>query len=458
MTHKLSGVERIDSAAHLHPFSSIEQVLDEGPTIIASGAGCVLKDAAGNSLYDAAAGLWCVNVGHARTEIADAINRQVRTLSYFHSFNGMGNEPAARLAARVLELAPPEMRRVFFGNSGSDANDTTVKLVWYYNNLRGKPQKKKIIARTRAYHGVTVMAGSLTGLPGVHRLFDLPLAAVRHVSCPDNYRFPERGADFYAQELEELIRAEGPETVAAFFAEPVMGTGGVLVPPDGYFAAIADVLRRHDVLLVSDEVITGFGRIGSWFGSQKFGFTPDLITCAKGLTSNYIPMSAVLIGEKVWSEIETKRATAGVFGHGFTTSAHPVAAAAGLANLKILENEGLLARSERMGERLLERVRSKLAEHPLVGDIRGCGLMVGIEFVADKPTKRSFNPAVGVARLIQRAALEEGVLVRALPMNDVIALSPPLTIDEATIDQIAGRLAAAVSKAQVRIPAGAIGG
>lgn len=455
MTRKLADVERADSAAHLHPFSSVEQILEEGPTIIASGTGCVLKDAAGNSLYDAAAGLWCVNVGHARTEIADAINHQVRTLSYFHNFNGMGNEPAARLAARVLELAPHGMRRVFFGNSGSDANDTAVKLIWYYNNLRGKPQKKKIIARTRAYHGVTVMAASLTGLPGVHRLFDLPLPAVRHVSCPDRYRFPERGADFYAQELDELIRAEGPATVAAFFAEPVMGTGGVLVPPDGYFQAIGDVLRRHDVLLVSDEVITGFGRVGCWFGAQKFGLEADLMTCAKGLTSNYIPMSAVLIGEKVWSEIETKRATVGIFGHGFTTTAHPVAAAAGLANLEIVEREGLLARSERMGERLLGRLRSELAEHSLVGDIRGCGLMVGIELVADKPAKRSFKPAAGVARLIQRTALEEGVLVRALPMNDVIALSPPLIIDEATIDQIAGRLAVAVSKAAARIPAAA---
>ncbi len=458
MTRKISNVERADSTAHLHPFSSVEQIIEEGPTIIASGAGCVLMDAAGNPLYDAAAGLWCVNVGHARTEIADAINHQVRTLSYFHTFNGMGNEPAARLAARVLELAPPEMRRVFFGNSGSDANDTAVKLVWYYNNLRGRSQKKKIIARTRAYHGVTVMAGSLTGLPGVHRLFDLPMHMVRHVSCPDRYRFPERGADFYAQELDDLIRAEGPESVAAFFAEPVMGTGGVLVPPDGYFQAVGDVLRRHDVLLISDEVITGFGRIGSWFGAQKFGFKPDLMTCAKGLTSNYIPMSAVLIGEKVWSEIEAKRATVGIFGHGFTTTAHPVAAAAGLANLHIIENEGLLARSERMGKRLLKRLQSKLTDHSLVGDIRGCGLMVGIEFVADKPTKRSFNPAAGVARLMQRVALEQGVLVRALPMNDVIALSPPLIIDEATIDQITDRLAIAVSEAAARIPAAAFAG
>jgi L-2,4-diaminobutyrate transaminase len=272
------------------------------------------------------------------------------------------------------------------------------------------------------------------------------LSFVRHVSCPDTYRFPERDADYYAEELDALIRAEGPDTVAAFFAEPVMGTGGVVVPPRGYYDAVVEVLRRHDVLLVSDEVITGFGRLGSWFGLEQFGYSPDIITCAKGLTSNYIPMSAVIIGSRVWDEIDSKRHTVGVFSHGFTTSAHPVAAAAGLATLKVIETEGLLDRATSMGRLLLTRLRDRLSEHDTVGDIRGSGLMVGLELVADKKTKRSFDPSVRAARLLQRAALRNGVLVRALPVNDVVALSPPLIIDEHALEEIVGRLAVAVEE------------
>jgi L-2,4-diaminobutyrate transaminase len=299
---RFSDLQRRDRDAHLHPFTSVRDLWERGPTIIKRGVGCLLEDESGRRLYDASAGLWCVNVGHGRREVIDAITEQLNQLAFFHSFNGMGNEPAALLAQRILDIAPSNMRRVFFGNSGSDANDSAVKLIWYYNNLRGLSNKKKLIARERAYHGVTVIAGSLTGLSGVHRLFDLPLSLIRHVSCPDTYHFPERDAGFYADELDRLIQAEGPETVAAFFAEPVMGTGGVLVPPDGYYDAIVGVLQKHDVLLVADEVITGFGRIGSWFGVEYFGITPDIITCAKGLTSNYIPMSGVVIGDRVWSD------------------------------------------------------------------------------------------------------------------------------------------------------------
>jgi L-2,4-diaminobutyrate transaminase len=446
MTTQLADIEIRDRDAHLHPFTSVPELLEDGPTVIVRGDGCILEDAAGNHLYDASAGLWCVNVGHGRREVIDAIRVQLEKLAFFHSFNGMSNEPIALLSRRILDIAPPNMRRVFFGNSGSDAVDSAVKLIWFYNNLCGREKKKKIIARTRAYHGSTMVAASLCGLPSVHRLFDLPLPFVRHVSCPDTYRFPERDAGYYADELDALIRAEGPETVAAFFAEPVMGTGGVIVPPHGYYHAVADVLRRHNVLLVSDEVITGFGRLGSWFGLEQFGYSPDIITCAKGLTSNYIPMSAVIIGSRIWDEIDSKRQTVGVFSHGFTTSAHPVAAAAGLATLKIIEGEGLLDRAKTMGRLLLTGLQNRLSDHETVGDIRGCGLMVGLEFVADKKTKRSFDPSVRAARLLQRAALRNGVLVRALPTNDVIALSPPLVIDERALEEIVERLAIAVEE------------
>jgi L-2,4-diaminobutyrate transaminase len=446
MTTQLADIQISDRDAHLHPFTSVPELLADGPTVIVRGDGCILEDAGGNHLYDAAAGLWCVNVGHGRREVIDAICSQLDKLAFFHSFNGMSNEPIALLSQRILDIAPPNMRRVFFGNSGSDAVDSAVKLIWFYNNLRGNGKKKKIIARTRAYHGSTMVAASLCGLPSVHRLFDLPLPFVRHVSCPDTYRFPERDAGYYAGELDALIRAEGPDTVAAFFAEPVMGTGGVVVPPRGYYDAVVEVLRRHDVLLVSDEVITGFGRLGSWFGLEQFGYSPDIITCAKGLTSNYIPMSGVIIGSRVWDEIDSKRQTVGVFSHGFTTSAHPVAAAAGLATLKIIETEGLLDRAKSMGGLLLTRLRDRLSERETVGDIRGSGLMVGLELVADKKTKRSFDPSVRAARLLQRAAQRNGVLVRALPVNDVVALSPPLIIDEHALEEIIDRLAVAVEE------------
>jgi L-2,4-diaminobutyrate transaminase len=338
------------------------------------------------------------------------------------------------------------MQRVFFGNSGSDANDSAVKIVWLFNNLLKRPRKKKIISRLGGYHGVTVMAGSLTGLPNVHQLFDLPLAMVRHVSAPDVYRNPERDAASYAGELDQLIAAEGPDTVAAFIAEPVMGTGGVLAPPDGYFQAIQEVLRRRDVLLILDEVICGFGRLGAWFGADHFGVVPDLITTAKGLTSSYLPMSAVILGEKVWSVIDEPSTAIGVFNHGFTTSSHPLCAAAALANLDIIERENLVDRASRLGATLLGAVRRLCGDHPLVGDVRGRGLMVGLELVASRADKAHFGPEAAAASRVSRAALEEGLLVRALGANDVIALSPPFIIDEATIEQVARRLATALDK------------
>jgi L-2,4-diaminobutyrate transaminase len=442
----MRSAAELDRTHHLHPFTSVPGMLRDGPTVIRRGHGVIVEDDRGRELIDAAAGLWCVNVGHGRREIIDAVAKQMSELAFFHTFNGMTNEPVAKLSARILGHAPAAMRRVFFGNSGSDANDTAIKLMTLYNNLRGKKEKKKIIARWRGYHGVTVASGSLTGLPGVHRFFDLPLPTVRHVDGPDRYHVPERSAADYARDLEKAILADGPETVAAFIAEPVMGTGGVLIPPEQYFRAVREVLDRYDVLLILDEVICGFGRLGTWFGADRFGVTPDLMTTAKGLTSGYLPMSAVLIGDRVWSVIEESSGVLDVLGHGFTTSGHPASAAAALANLDIIEREDLVARAEALGAQLLSRLTAAAGDHPLVGDVRGCGLMVGVELVADRSSRQNFPIEAKVAARVARAAIETGVLIRALPANDVIAFSPAFVITPEIIDECVARFVLALDR------------
>jgi L-2,4-diaminobutyrate transaminase len=440
------AVTALDRGFHLHPFASVAALQREDPLVIRRAHGVIIEDESGREMIDAAAGLWCVNVGYGRREIIDAVYRQMGELAFFHSFGGMTHAPVARLAERVIGLAPAGMRRAFFGNSGSDANDTAMKLVALYNNLRGKPDKKKIISRLRGYHGVTIGAGSLTGLASVHRLFDLPLSNVVHVEPPDTYREPGLTGRDYAERLDAAIEAAGPETVAAFIAEPVIGTGGVLVPPDDYFIEVREVLDRHDVLLILDEVICGFGRLGTWFGANRFGVSPDIMTVAKGLTSSYLPMSAVIVGDRVWSVMDARKDSLGVFGHGFTTTGHPAAAAAAYANLDIIERENLVARAGELGRHLITRLRAQIADHPLVGDIRGCGLMVGIELVEDKTARRNFAPERGIVAKVQRAAIEERLLVRALPSNDVIAMSPPFIIEPPDLDACVTRLARALDR------------
>ena len=448
------SVAEMDKRYHLHPFTSVATILQDGPLVLDKARGVYVEDDRGRELIDGAAGLWCVNVGHGREEIITAIEKQMRRLDYFQSFSGATNEPVAQLSARVLELAPAGMSRVFFGNSGSDAADSAIKMVTLYNNLRGKPKKKKFVSRWRSYHGVTVAAGSLTGLESVHRLFDLPLPIVRHIDPPDAYHFPGLTATDYAGKVDELIRKEGADTVAAFFAEPVMGTGGVLVPPNDYYAVIKKVLDEHDVLLVLDEVICGFGRLGTWFGAQRYGVVPDIITAAKGLTSGYLPMSAVIVGEKMWSTFEVEKSKLGVFGHGFTSSGHPTVAACALANLDIIEREDLVSRAGEMGHYLISRLRSALSDHPLVGDIRGSGLMIGLELVEDKAARRNFAPERGIAGRVFKTAIEGGLLVRALPANDVIAVSPAFTITTQQIDTLTARLGAALDRVNHEVRAG----
>ncbi|MDF2494624.1 aminotransferase [Sphingomonas sp.] len=433
----------IDRKFVFHPFTMLADHERSGPSVvITKGKGAVLTDERGVDYVDAMAGLWCVNVGYGRAEIADALRDQANQLSYCHAFSSMSSDKPAILAARLIEMAPAGMSKVFFGNSGSDANDTQVKLVWYYNNALGRPQKKKIIARQRGYHGVTIMTAGLTGLPGLHAGFDLPLPMIRHTTAPrrlwEGHGLTD--AEFTAKlvaDLEELIAREGADTIGAMIMEPVMGAGGVIAPPEGYYAAMRDVLRRHDILLIADEVICGFGRLGAMFGSELLDMQPDMITVAKGLTSAYFPLSACIVGQHVWDVLSGAGSQFGAFGHGYTYSSHPLGAAAALANLDLIEKENMLARVTDEGAHMQASLRAAFADHALVGEVRGQALIGAVEFVkeirATGPV--AFDPALKVAARIVKGALDRGVIGRALPSADTVAFSPPFVIQREEIDR-----------------------
>ncbi|HEY7601182.1 MAG TPA: aminotransferase [Methylomirabilota bacterium] len=449
-TPETATLETLDKERVLHPLTSIADHLRTGPRIMAEGSGVTLTDVSGRRYLDAVAGLWCVNIGYGRTEVADAMGAQARRLAYYHTFGSMSNEPQIRLADRLLGMVPGRMTKVFFANSGSEANDTQVKLVWYYNNLRGRPRKKKIVSRLGGYHGSTVASASLTGLPMYHRAFDLPIGNMLNTATPYYYRDAAPGtteeayAGALAAELDALIEREGPDTVAAFIAEPVMGAGGVLVPPRTYFERVQAVLRKHDVLMIADEVICGFGRLGRNFGSEVYGIEPDLVTVAKGLTSGYFPLSAVVLSERVWSVLQAGSPEVGAFAHGFTYSGHPVGAAAAMANLDILLGEDMVGNSARTGAYLQECLRERFGSHPLVGEVRGLGLIAGVELVADRGSRRAFDPALKVGQQVAARCLEDGLIVRGLPVGHVVALSPPLCITRGEVDRVVDGLERAI--------------
>jgi L-2,4-diaminobutyrate transaminase len=440
----IEDLEALDRAYLMHPSTHLKHHA-HGTTpcrILRGGEGAYVVDRDGRESLDAFAGLYCVNVGYGRSEIADAVNRQMRELAYYHAYVGHSSEPAIELSKRIIELAPEGMSRVYYGLSGSDANETQIKLVWYYNNVLGRPAKKKIIARERGYHGSGLMTGSLTGLPLFHKAFDLPFPQVKHTLCPHFWKYADEGEserDYSkrcAAALERLIQAEGPETVAAFIGEPAMGTGGLIPAPEGYWAAIQEVLDRYDVLLIADEVVTGFGRLGTWFGADYYGMRPDLITVAKGLTSAYLPLSGVIVGEKVWQVLEQGSEQFGALGHGWTYSAHPTCIAAALANLDIIEREDLLGNVRDVGPYLLAGLRAAVGDHPMVGEVRGVGMLAAIEFVEDKRTRRFFSPPGKVGGAVAAACLERGVIGRAMPHGDILGYAPPLTLSRAEADQI----------------------
>ncbi|MBL8669593.1 MAG: aminotransferase class III-fold pyridoxal phosphate-dependent enzyme [Alphaproteobacteria bacterium] len=448
------SLEEMDRQSVFHPNTNLRQFAhgDLGdPVIVSHAEGIRIGDQKGNRWIDGFAALWCVNVGYGRREIADALHAQAVGMAYYHAHAGHSSEPVIRLTDRVLRMAPPGMSKIFWGLQGSDAHETQVKIAWYCSNVRGKPAKKKIIARQRAYHGLTIMSGSLSGLPHFHRAFDLPLGPVRHTMAPYFYWRDDREmseADYArhcAAELDRLIEVEGPETVAAFIAEPVMGVGGILPPPEGYWPLVQDVLRKHDVLLIVDEVVTGFGRLGADFASQIYGIQPDMMTISKGLTSGYFPLAGSVIGERVWRVLEQGSGIYGPFAHGFTYAAHPLGAAVAMANLDIIEREGLVANAHAMGAYLNERLRATFAGHDMVGEVRGAGLLACVEFVADKRTRKRFDPALKVGPRLAAACRANGLILRPLPDGDMLGFSPPLIVTHADVDEIVERCRAAVA-------------
>lgn len=435
-------LEDLDRAYAFHPFTSLRDHEVNGPLMIVEGRGCRLWDTTGNSYLDAMAGLWCVNIGYGNEEMADTLRAQAARLSYYHSFSSMANDVSTILAEKLVETAPAPMAKVFFGNSGSDANDTQLKLVWYYNNVLGRASKKKVISRRRGYHGVSIATAGLTGLDNVHDGFDVPLPMILHVRAPQRLWEAEPGisdAEFtasLARELDELILKEGPDTVAAFIAEPIQAAGGVIIPPNGYFPAIQEVLRRHDVLLIADEVVCGFGRLGRWYGSQIFDIEPDLITVAKGITSAYVPLSACLVSSPVWEVLADGGSRYGVFGHGYTYSAHPLAAAAALKNLEIIERDGLVEQAASRGVYLQRRLAEAFGDHPLVAEVRALGLIGAVELAASRSPLAPFDSALHVGAQLAKASRDRGVITRALPAADTIAFSPPFVVSEAEIDEM----------------------
>lgn len=432
-----------DRAYSFHPYTNLKVHAERGPDIIERGEGIFVYDDTGREYIEGLAGLWSVAVGYGRKRLVDVAAEQMLKLPYYHSFSHKANNPSINLAEKLVSMSPTQLTRVFFANSGSEANDSIIKFVWYYNNAVGRPEKKKFISRQRAYHGITVASGSLTGLPWNHKLFDLPIDNILHVSCPHHYRFAEDGeteeefATRLADELEETIQREGPETVAAFIGEPIMGAGGVLVPPRTYWEKIQQVCRRHDVLIIADEVINGFGRTGTLFASDHYGIEPDILVLSKQITSSYLPLSAVLLTEKLYQGIAEGSNEVGMFGHGFTTSGHPVATAVGLENIKIIEEERLVENAARVGETMQAKLR-EFTDHPLVGEVRGVGLIGAVELVADKKTKAHFDPHGKVGSFFFEQGHKNGVIIRNV--QDSFCVCPPLVITDDQAVELVARL------------------
>ena len=446
----LSNLAVRDVETLIHPYTNLDAHRSAGPLVLERGDGVHVYDTEGRPYIEGMAGLWCTALGYSNGELVEAAREQMAKLPFTHLFSGRSHDPAIELAEVLKELMPVPTSKIFFTSSGSEANDTQVKLAWYLNNALGRPKKKKIIGRQRGYHGVTIATASMTGLPANHTDWDLPLPGFLHVGCPHFYRFAEPGeteaafSQRLADELEATILREGPETVAAFIAEPVMGAGGAIVPPEGYFAAIQAVLARYEVRFIADEVICGFGRLGTWFGSEALGMRPDTLSFAKALTSGYVPLGGVSVDEPLYEAMRAQSRKIGTFGHGTTYSGHPVACAVALKTIEIYKREriveGVAAKAPHFRARL-----SRLAEHPIVGEARGLGLIGGLEIVADKASRRQYEPKAGVAARCVAFAQAEGLIVRFL-MGDRIAVCPPLIITADEVDALFDRLTRALDR------------
>lgn len=456
MTPPRNSTAARDIAYALHPYTDHKQHLKDGPLVINRGKGVRIYDDQGKEYIEAVAGLWCASLGFDNERLVEAAATQMRKLPFYHTFTAKSHEPMVDLAEMLIERAPVPMSKAFFANSGSEANDTVIKILWYMHNAIGKPEKKKIISRLKGYHGITLAAASMTGLPANHKLFDLPLPGFIHVGTPHHYHGARPGeseeefATRLAAELEETILKEGPETVAAFYAEPFMGAGGVIIPPPTYFEKIQAVLRRHDVLFCADEVIAGFFRTGNYWGSQTFNMQPDILVCAKALSASFLPISAVLVNERVFQGIAEGSSTIGTWGHGFTYSGHPVPAAVAVETLKIYDEMDMLSHVRAVGPHLQGELRRRFAGHPLVGEVRGVGMVGAIELVEDKATHRNFDPAKKVGPRLTKHGEKHGVILRAM-VNDSIGFSPPLIITTAEIDEMLDRVERALADLTVEL-------
>jgi 4-aminobutyrate---pyruvate transaminase len=446
----LTNAQMRDVQSVLHPYTNLVKFRESGPMVIERGEGVRVFDEQGKDYIEAMAGLWCTALGWGDNELAEAAAEQMRKLAFGHLFAGKSHEPAIALAEKLKELAPFPVGKVFFANSGSEANDTQIKLYWYAANARGTPAKQKIVSRTKAYHGVTLASASLTGLPGNHRSFNLPFSFALHADCPHFYRGAEPGesesqfSQRLAHNLDALIQREGPDTIAAMIAEPILGAGGVILPPEGYFDAIMRVLDRYAIPMIDDEVITGFGRTGNWFGCTTYGFEPESMSIAKALSSAYLPISAVLLSPELSEIVEQESGKIGTFGHGFTYSGHPVAAAVALKTLEIYQTRDLVGHVRHVAPAFQRRLRA-FADHPLVGEATGVGLIGAVEVVANKSSKQAFEPAKQVAATIARFCESEGLIVRPL-LGDRIAFCPPLVIEEVEIAELFDRFDRALAK------------
>jgi 4-aminobutyrate--pyruvate transaminase len=446
-TETVSKSARRDIATAIHPYTNLKLHETEGPMVITQGDGVFVRDENGKSYLEGLAGLWCASLGFSERRLAEAAYRQMLKLPYYHTFAHKAHDVGIELAEKILSIAPVPMKKVFFVNSGSEANDTVVKLIWYYNNALGRPRKKKIISRAKAYHGVTVASASLTGLPNNHRDFDLPIANILHVECPHWYRFANPGeteeqfATRMADALEQRILNEGPDTVAAMIGEPIMGAGGVILPPATYWEKVQAVLKKYDVMLIADEVICGFGRTGNMWGTTTYRLTPDILTCAKALSASYLPIAAVMVSADIYDALVRQSDKIGVFAHGFTYSGHPVTSAVALETLKIYEERDLVSQARKMAPRMQSGLQ-RFQDHPLVGEVRGIGLIGAVELVANKSDKTPFDPKAGIGGFLAKRAHHHGLIIR--PLGDTIAFCPPLIISEEEIDLMFERFSLAL--------------
>ena len=445
-----------DIANVLHPYTDLRSHLDTGPLVITRGKGVRVWDENGKEYIESVAGLWCAALGFDNERLVEAATRQMRKLPFYHSFTAKSHEPMIELSEMLIERAPVPMSKVFLANSGSEANDSAIKMIWYFNNAVNRPKKKKIVGRVKGYHGITLASASLTGIPTNHRAFDVPLPGFLHTLNPHFYHAGRPGesedefASRCAEELEKLILAEGPDTVAAMFAEPVMGAGGVIVPPRGYFPKIQAVLSKYDVLFVADEVICGFGRTGNYWGSQTFDIKPDMLTCAKALSSSFLPISAVMVNDRVFRGLAEESHKIGTFGHGFTYSGHPVSAAVAVETLKIYDETDMLGHVRQVGPHMQRELRRRFANHELVGEVRGVGLIAAIELIENKETRANFDPAAKVGARLSKLCEKHGVIGRAMA-GDVLAFSPPLIISEKEIDEMVDRVGRALDELAVEL-------